>query len=64
MESFNVGNMHYRQEMIRCGKLLCKRCPHGPYWYAYDYLRIFMKKRYVGKKLPPAVEAERARSAR
>jgi hypothetical protein len=25
----------YRSEMRECGKPNCKRCPHGPYWYAY-----------------------------
>jgi len=25
----------YRLEYVTCGKQNCKRCPHGPYWYAY-----------------------------
>lgn len=59
MKGFTLEGMHYRQEFVKCGKAACKRCPHGPYWFAYDHRRIFMKKSYVGKKLPPAVEAAR-----
>ena len=27
--------VRYREQLIRCGKSNCTRCPHGPYWYAY-----------------------------
>ncbi|MBT8203179.1 MAG: hypothetical protein HKN74_04450 [Acidimicrobiia bacterium] len=27
--------VRYREQLIRCGKQNCTRCPHGPYWYAY-----------------------------
>jgi hypothetical protein len=58
MNSFyHESGVHYRQEMIRCGKSACKCCPHGPYWYAYTRRGAFLKKVYVGKKLPPAVAA-------
>ena len=53
----------YRQQYVRCGKAACKRCPphgpgHGPYWYGFywDY-RQRTKSFYVGKVLPPGVEA-------
>lgn len=27
--------VRYREQLVRCGKQNCTRCPHGPYWYAY-----------------------------
>jgi hypothetical protein len=59
MQGFCLAGIHYRQELVKCGKSACKRCPHGPYWYAYHYLKIFMKKTYVGKELPPEVAKRR-----
>jgi len=29
----------YRLEWRWCGKSNCKSCPHGPYWYAYHYVK-------------------------
>src|SRR5579863_3185112 len=52
----------YRQQYVRCGKTLCKKCPpagpgHGPYWYGFywDY-RQRTRSFYVGKQLPAGVE--------
>lgn len=42
----------YRQEYVRCGKKGCRRCPHGPYWYAYWRESGKLRKRYVGKTFP------------
>lgn len=40
----------YESEFVRCGKLNCKRCPHGPYWYAYYRDGSGkLRKKYVGK---------------
>lgn len=38
-----------RQQMVRCGKMGCTRCPHGPYWYAYWSEGGKRRSRYVGK---------------
>jgi hypothetical protein len=46
------GRMTFRQEMVRCGKKGCTRCPHGPYWYAYWREGGKTRSRYVGKELP------------
>ena len=27
-------NVSYRSKNIKCGKESCKKCTHGPYWYA------------------------------
>lgn len=42
----------FRQEYVRCGKKGCKKCPHGPYWYAYWREGKRLRKRYVGKERP------------
>ncbi|MDH3498778.1 MAG: hypothetical protein OEM97_01530 [Acidimicrobiia bacterium] len=38
-----------RQQMVKCGKTSCTRCPHGPYWYAYWTEDGKRRCRYVGK---------------
>lgn len=48
----NLGGWTYRQEYVKCGKRSCKKCPHGPYWYAYRQVKGKLQKRYVGKWLP------------
>lgn len=58
MKSFyHESGLHYRQEMVKCRKPACKRCPHGPYWYAYSRSSAYLKKTYVGKNLSEAVLA-------
>lgn len=51
--------LHYRQELVKCGKPACKSCArgpsHGPYWYSYSAAAPMLRKRYVGKQLPEAV---------
>ena len=46
------GKVTFRQEMVRCGKQGCTKCPHGPYWYAYWREGGRTRSRYVGKDLP------------
>jgi hypothetical protein len=48
-------HMTYRQELVRCNKPGCTRCPHGPYWYAYWREGGRVKSHYVGKTLPEGV---------
>jgi len=40
-----------RQQMVRCGKDGCTKCPHGPYWYAYWTEEGRRRSRYVGRLL-------------
>lgn len=40
-----------RQQMVRCGKSSCTKCPHGPYWYAYWTEDGRRRSRYVGRLL-------------
>lgn len=42
----------FRSEYVKCGKAGCRKCPHGPYWYAYWREAGKMRKRYVGKVDP------------
>jgi hypothetical protein len=40
-----------REQMVRCGKTGCTKCPHGPYWYAYWTEDGRRRSRYVGRLL-------------
>jgi hypothetical protein len=40
-----------RNQMVRCGKPGCSKCPHGPYWYAYWTEDGKRKSRYIGRLL-------------
>jgi hypothetical protein len=42
-----------REEFVKCGKLHCHGCPHGPYYYAYwrDEKRK-LRKKYLGVNKP------------
>jgi len=42
-------NISMRSQMVRCGKLECRKCPHGPYWYAYWTEDGKRRSRYVGR---------------
>ncbi len=51
-EEFEYHNVNYQRRLVKCNKHLCKKCPHGPYWYAV--VKIGSGKpviRYVGKNL-------------
>lgn len=51
-KQFTFRTVVYQLKLINCGKKQCKRCPHGPYWYAI--IPIGAKKpavRYIGKEL-------------
>src|SRR5579883_2045925 len=51
----------YHQQVSYCGKPRCRRCRegigHGPYWYAYQTVSGQTTRTYIGKKLPPDVQA-------
>lgn len=40
-----------RQREVKCGKLGCTSCPHGPYWYAYWTEDGKRRSRYIGRLL-------------
>lgn len=48
----------YRREYVKCGKAGCKKCPHGPYWYAYWHEGKRLRKKYLGKKFRPEGDTE------
>jgi hypothetical protein len=52
VEGERRGKVTYRQELVRCGRRGCTRCPHGPYWYAYWREGGRLRTRYIGKRLP------------
>ena len=51
----------YHQQVSYCGKPRCRKCRegtgHGPYWYAYQTVEGRTTRTYVGKHLPPDVQA-------
>ena len=50
-ETFGTAapKVRLREQLVRCGKDNCTRCPHGPYWYAYWTEDGVRRSRYVGK---------------
>ncbi len=51
----------YHQQITYCGKPRCRKCRegigHGPYWYAYQTVDGQTARTYIGKHLPPDVQA-------
>ncbi len=45
------SDVSLRQQMVRCGKQDCTKCPHGPYWYAYWTEDGRRRSRYIGRLL-------------
>lgn len=51
-------NATIREEFIKCSKISCNNCPHGPYYYAYwkyktkDDNKSKLRKRYLGTTDP------------
>jgi len=56
VKSFPFEGIHYHLELVKCGRKSCRKCPHGPYWYAYSRRGAFLKKMYVGKVLNDSVQ--------
>lgn len=55
---------YYQSEYVRCGKVGCRRCPHGPYWYEYwsegeGDARDRRRRRYCGRVDPRTVPPDR-----
>lgn len=52
----------YHQQVSYCGKPRCRKCRegtgHGPYWYAYQTIDGRTARTYIGKHLPPEVQAQ------
>jgi hypothetical protein len=48
----------YELQLIKCGKATCKRCPHGPYWYAFWQIHGRTRSRYIGQLLPEDIKEE------
>jgi len=54
----HVEGITYQQRFITCGKERCRKgCrrgvpSHGPYWYAFAWIKGKARSYYVGKVLP------------
>jgi len=55
------SKVSYRQQISYCGKPQCRKCSrgigHGPYWYEYRTVNGQTTRTYIGKKLPPEIQA-------
>jgi hypothetical protein len=56
VDPIGEANVSLRQQMVRCGKGGCTKCPHGPYWYAYWSEDGKRRSRYVGRLLDESLE--------
>jgi hypothetical protein len=45
-------NATIREEYVKCGNVSCRRCKHGPYYYAYWRTQGKRYKKYLGKYDP------------
>jgi len=56
----------YRLERVRCGKPGCRKCAaegHGPYWYGYFREGGKVRKKYIGRELPPELRGKAVEDA-
>ncbi|MDP9495608.1 MAG: hypothetical protein M3P87_10255 [Actinomycetota bacterium] len=51
LKSQDHPQVRLRKQAVRCGKIGCTTCPHGPYWYAYWTEDGKRRSRYVGRLL-------------
>ncbi len=60
-DSGSGSKVTYHQQVSYCGKPRCRKCRegkgHGPYWYAYQTVNGHTTRTYIGKNLPPGVQA-------
>lgn len=58
------GKITYHQQVSYCGKPRCRKCQegvgHGPYWYAYKTVNGRTSRIYIGKRLPPGIQASQS----
>ena len=63
----SADTITYRQQYSFCSKPNCRKCQagigHGPYWYAYQVVRGRTVRTYIGKTLPPGVQAAHVQAA-
>jgi len=45
------GRFEFVQDLVPCGRTNCRKCPHGPYWYARAWEGKRVREIYVGKSL-------------
>jgi len=50
-KTIHDGGWALNRFMVPCGRRACRKCPHGPYWYAQRWFGRKHAWRYVGKSL-------------
>jgi hypothetical protein len=62
IDSLQNGYVTYQLIAVSCGKVNCRKCPHGPYWYALIQINGGKTiRRYLGKQTPKTVTDVRAK---
>lgn len=51
VQTFSEDGVKFLLMRVPCGRATCRKCPHGPYWYARFWSRGKMHERYIGKHL-------------
>jgi len=51
VQMFRDEGVTFLKMLVPCGRVNCRKCPHGPYWYARYWIGSKMRERYVGKSL-------------
>lgn len=51
IQTIRDGGVVLRLVKVRCGKINCTKCPHGPYWYAYYWRSGKWREIYIGRNL-------------
>ncbi len=49
----DLDSFSYVSTMVKCKKMDCHKCPHGPYWYARYRVGTNVRAIYIGRHLPP-----------
>jgi len=49
VEHRDIERIRYNLTLVPCGKKRCKKCPHGPYWYAVRWHGNKRTEIYIGK---------------
>lgn len=52
----HLAGVTYQLKWIQCGKRRCRKW-HGPYWYAFARSGKRVKATYIGRTLPPEIDA-------
>jgi hypothetical protein len=56
VDKIEVHGVTYLSMLVPCGRKWCKKCPHGPYWYAVKWHKQKRKEIYIGREFKTLVQ--------